>query len=42
MTLLSFPLLPFLTLIFVALPTIQAQTRLMVGIPLRFKVSKKI
>jgi hypothetical protein len=42
MTLLSFPLLPILTLIFVALPTIQAQTRLMVGIPLRFKVSKKI
>jgi hypothetical protein len=42
MTLLSFPLLPFLTLIFVALPTIQAQTRLMVGVPLRFKVSKKV
>ena len=42
MTLLSFPLMPFLTLIFVALPTIQAQTRLMAGIPLRFKVSKKI
>jgi hypothetical protein len=42
MTLLSFPLLPILTLIFVALPTLQAQTRLMVGIPLRFKVSQKI
>jgi hypothetical protein len=42
MTLLSFPLLPFLTLFFVALPTIQAQTRLMVGIPLRFKVSQKV
>jgi hypothetical protein len=42
LTLLSFPLLPFLTLIFVALPTIQAQTRLMMGTPLRFKVSKKL
>jgi hypothetical protein len=41
-TLLSFPLLPIMTLIFVALPTLQAQTRLLVGIPLRFKVSKKI
>jgi hypothetical protein len=40
-TLISFPLLPIVTLIFVALPTLQAQTRLMVGIPLRFKVSKK-
>lgn len=42
MTLLSFPLLPILTLIFVALPTIQAQTRLLIGMPLRFKVSKKV
>ncbi len=42
LTLLSFPLLPILTLIFVAVPTIQAQTRLMVGIPLRFQVSKKM
>jgi hypothetical protein len=41
MTILSFPLLPILTLIFVAIPTLQAQTRLMVGVPLRFKVSKK-
>jgi hypothetical protein len=41
-TLISFPLLPFVTLVFVALPTLQAQTRLMVGIPLRFRVSKKI
>ena len=40
-TIISFPLLPIVTLIFVALPTLQAQTRLMVGIPLRFKVSKK-
>lgn len=42
MTILSFPLLPILTLIFVAVPTIQAQTRLLMGIPLRFKVSKKV
>ncbi|MBZ0280312.1 MAG: hypothetical protein K8L97_06200 [Anaerolineae bacterium] len=42
MTVLSFPLLPILTLIFVAVPTLQAQTRLLMGIPLRFKVSKKI
>jgi hypothetical protein len=42
LTLLSFPLLPILTLIFVAIPTIQAQTRLMVGMPLRFQVSRKI
>jgi hypothetical protein len=41
-TLLSFPLLPILTLIFVALPTLQAQTRLLMGIPLRFQVSKKL
>jgi hypothetical protein len=42
LTLLSFPLMPILTLIFVALPTLQAQTRLLVGIPLRFKVSQKV
>jgi hypothetical protein len=42
LTLLSFPLLPIMTLIVVALPTLQAQTRLLVGIPLRFKVSKKV
>lgn len=42
LTLLSFPLLVVLTLIFVALPTIQAQTRLLVGVPLQFRVTKKI
>ena len=42
LTLLSFPLLPIMPLIVVALPTLQAQTRLLVGIPLRFKVSKKV
>ena len=42
LTLASFPLMLFLTLIFVALPTLQAQTRLMVGIPLQFRVTRKI
>jgi cellulose synthase/poly-beta-1,6-N-acetylglucosamine synthase-like glycosyltransferase len=42
LTLLSFPLLPVLTLIFVAIPTLQAQTRLMAGIPLQFRVTKKL
>jgi hypothetical protein len=41
LTLIGFPLLPILTLIFVALPTITAQTRLLVGIPLQFRVTKK-
>ncbi len=41
-TLLSFPLLPVLTLIVLSLPTLQAQTRLLLGIPLQFRVSKKI
>ncbi len=40
-TLISFPMLPVLTLIFVALPTIQAQTRLLMGIPLQFRVTRK-
>jgi len=42
LTLLSFPLLPILTLIFVALPTLQAQTRLLAGTPLQFRVTKKL
>lgn len=41
LTLVSFPLLPVLALIFLALPTIQAQTRLMIGMPLQFRVTKK-
>jgi hypothetical protein len=41
-TLISFPLLPILTLIVVAFPTLQAQTRLLVGVPLQFRVSKKV
>ncbi len=42
LTLLSFPLLPFLTLIFVAIPVLQAQTRLLIGVPLQFRVTKKL
>jgi len=42
LTLLSFPLLPILTLIFVAIPVLQAQTRLLGGVPLQFRVTKKL
>jgi hypothetical protein len=42
LTLLSFPMLPILTLIFLALPVLEAQTRLLVGITLEFRVSRKI
>lgn len=42
LTLLSFPLLPILTLVVVALPTLQAQTRLLNGVPLQFRVTQKI
>ncbi len=42
LTIVSFPLLPILTLIFLALPVIDAQTRLLLGIPLQFKVARKI
>jgi hypothetical protein len=41
LTVLSFPLLPILTLFLVAFPTLQAQTRLMIGIPLQFRVTSK-
>lgn len=41
LTVLSFPLLPILTLFMVAIPTLQAQTRLMIGMPLQFRVTKK-
>ncbi|MBK8027845.1 MAG: hypothetical protein IPK19_42350 [Chloroflexi bacterium] len=41
LTLISFPLLPVMTVIFVSLPTIQAQTRLLMGVPLQFRVTKK-
>jgi hypothetical protein len=39
---LSFPLLSVLSVIFLALPTIQAQTRLLIGAPLQFRVTKKL
>ena len=42
LTVISFPLMIIITLIFVALPTLQAQTRLMVGIPLQFRVTRKV
>ena len=42
LTLLSLPMLPFLTLIFLALPVIDAQTRLLLGIPIRFRVARKV
>lgn len=42
LTMLSFPLLPVLTLIFLALPVLQAQTRLLVGVPLQYKVARKL
>jgi hypothetical protein len=42
LTLLSFPLLPLLTLVVVALPTLQAQTRLLNGVPLQFRVTQKL
>lgn len=41
-TLASFPLLPLLSLIVLAIPTLQAQTRLLLGIPLQFRVSRKV
>ncbi len=42
LTLISFPLLAVLTLIFVAIPTLQAQTRLLIGIPLIYRVAPKV
>lgn len=42
LTLISFPLLPVLTLIFVALPVLQAQTRLLIGISLQYRVARKL
>ncbi len=42
LTVLSFPLLPLLSLIFLALPLLQAQTRLLIGSTLEYKVARKI
>lgn len=41
-TILSIPLMPLLTVIVLAIPAIVAQTRLLLGKPLKFRVSKKI
>ncbi len=41
-SLLSIPFLPTLTLICVAFPVIQAQSQLLLGIPLQFKVTPKV
>ncbi|NDJ84702.1 MAG: glycosyltransferase [Chloroflexi bacterium] len=41
-TALSIPMLPTLTLVCVALPVLQAQTQLMLGVPLHFRVTKKV
>jgi hypothetical protein len=41
LTLASFPLLPILTLVFVGLPVLHAQTMLLFGVPLRFRVTAK-
>jgi hypothetical protein len=42
LTLISFPLLPVLALVFVALPVLHAQTRLLLGGSLQFQVARKI
>ncbi|MCC7207194.1 MAG: glycosyltransferase [Anaerolineae bacterium] len=42
LTLASFLALPVLVLVLVAVPVIEAQTRLMLGIPLHYKVARKI
>lgn len=41
-TLLSFALLPILVVIFITIPSIDAQTRLLAGIPLNFRVTEKL
>lgn len=41
LTLLSFPLMPILTVVFVSLPTIHAQTQMMLGMGLEFRVTRK-
>ncbi len=41
-TIVSFPLLPIFLLVLLALPTIQAQTLLLLGMPIQFRVTKKV
>jgi hypothetical protein len=38
----SFVALPMLVLVLIALPVLEAQTRLMLGIPLQFRVARKV
>jgi hypothetical protein len=40
-SLMSVPLLPTMTFLCVAIPVIQAQTQLMAGIPLQFRITPK-
>jgi hypothetical protein len=40
-TVVSFPLLPFLMLLVLAIPAIHAQTLLLLGMPIQFKVTRK-
>lgn len=40
-SIISIPMLTILTLFILAIPTLQAQTRLLIGTPLQFRVSKK-
>jgi hypothetical protein len=42
LTLVSFAALPVLTVLFVAIPVLEAQSRLMLGVPLQYKVARKI
>jgi hypothetical protein len=42
LTILSFPLLAVVTVLLVAIPAMEAQTRLLLGIPIRFKVTRKV
>jgi hypothetical protein len=41
-TFVSFPLLPVMTLFVLAIPAIQAQTLLMFGMPIQFRVTRKV
>jgi len=42
LSLISIPALPMVTLICVALPVVQSQTRLMMGMPIQFRVTRKL
>ncbi|NJL96031.1 MAG: hypothetical protein HC915_21010 [Anaerolineae bacterium] len=42
LTLLSIPALPLVTLVCLAIPVIHSQTRLMLGLPIQFRVTRKL